>query len=448
MSRFTLGLILALAPATLEAHTALAIPRTTGAPGDKPATCASGGCHVGTFHGGPMDAKGEGLSVKFSTGTTYTPGVPLTITLNVSGAANAHFGFQMTARLESDLANSQAGSFRSGEGTSVICENGTAKRSTSCPSTAPVEFIQHSAPAGRPLTFTWTPPPTDLGPVHFYVAAARGDSVYNASYTVVSSLTCNLPGPVITSVNSGSDYGGSTSLASGSWIEIKGSNLASNTRIWTGSDFSGSAAPTFLDGTAANVDGKAAFVYFISPTQINVQVPGGDSAGGPVPVTVTNCAGTSSPLFALKTSMVPGVLASAKFNIGGKQFALATSGQDPATGLAILVGNFGSAFSPYISKPAKPGDTIAFYGIGFGDVNPSIAPGVIVSQLNQIAAPLSVMFGSTPAVINYGGLAPNFVGLYQFNIVVPNVPDGDTVVTFTVNNLPIAQPTFYLTVKH
>ncbi len=42
------------------------------------------------------------------------------------------------------------------------------------------------------------------------------------------------------------------------------------------------------------------------------------------------------------------------------------------------------------------------------------------------ATKLEVLFGSTPAAIEYQGLAPSFTGLYQVNIVVPNVPANNT----------------------
>jgi uncharacterized protein (TIGR03437 family) len=53
------------------------------------------------------------------------------------------------------------------------------------------------------------------------------------------------------------------------------------------------------------------------------------------------------------------------------------------------------------------------------------------------------MFGSTPATLSYAGLAPNFVGLYQFDIVVPNIANSDLVpVTFTLGNQSGVQTLF------
>ena len=58
---------------------------------------------------------------------------------------------------------------------------------------------------------------------------------------IVAPVTCRAQGPVIKSggVVSASAFGQFTSIAPGSWIEIYGSNLATNTRGWSGSDFNG-----------------------------------------------------------------------------------------------------------------------------------------------------------------------------------------------------------------
>src|SRR5208283_3184251 len=77
------------------------------------------------------------------------------------------------------------------------------------------------------------------------------------------------------------------------------------------------------------------------------------------------------------------------------------------------------------SRPARPGDLIVAYGIGFGDVTPSILPGVIVGASNALVNPITLSFGSVPAALAYSGLAGSFVGLYEFYITVPNVADGD-----------------------
>ena len=64
-------------------------------------------------------------------------------------------------------------------------------------------------------------------------------------------------------------------IAPNTWVEVKGSNLAPacDTRIWQGSDFVNSQMPTSLDGVSVTVNGMAAYVYYISPTQVNILTP-------------------------------------------------------------------------------------------------------------------------------------------------------------------------------
>jgi uncharacterized protein (TIGR03437 family) len=109
----------------------------------------------------------------------------------------------------------------------------------------------------------------------------------------------------IASIDSASAYGGYAYFASGSWLEIKGANLAdasdprlnnaSHSGQWASTDFTGNNAPTTLDGVSVSINGKPAYVWYVSPTQINVQAPE-DCAAGNVAITVTNCKATSSPV--------------------------------------------------------------------------------------------------------------------------------------------------------
>ena len=81
-------------------------------------------------------------------------------------------------------------------------------------------------------------------------------------------------------------------------------------------------------------------------------------------------------------------------------------------------------------------------------MTPSIAAGQIEQQTNQVSSPLSIAFGNTAAAtIAYSGLAPNYVGLYQFNVVVPNVAASDQVpLTFSLGGASGSQ-TLYIAVQ-
>jgi uncharacterized protein (TIGR03437 family) len=283
---------------------------------------------------------------------------------------------------------------------------------------------------------------TTAGPVTI-AATAAGTSLaveFTATATTPGGPTagCAATTPAVTSVRSAGDFGGSTTFASGSWLEIKGSQLSGTTRPWAGADFNGPNAPLSLDGVSVTVNGRRAFVGYISDTQINVQAPA-DTANGPLNLIVTRGDCPSAAFTVQKAAVAGGLLATSVFNIGGTQY-IAALYQDGFT----FVGAPGLiAGVPF--RAAAPGDTITLYGIGFGDVTPSIPPGVVVSTANTLPG-LTISFGSTQATVTYAGLAPNAIGLYQFNLTVPPVDTGDHRIVARVNGVEMPQ-IGYLTVQ-
>ena len=85
-------------------------------------------------------------------------------------------------------------------------------------------------------------------------------------------------------------------IAPGSWVAIYGQNLAADTRTWRADEIHNGVLPTQLDGVSVTIDGKAAAIYYISPTQIDALVPAGANPGL-VQVWVTGKAGSSVPSF-------------------------------------------------------------------------------------------------------------------------------------------------------
>jgi uncharacterized protein (TIGR03437 family) len=239
--------------------------------------------------------------------------------------------------------------------------------------------------------------------------------------------------PVVGGVVSASSFGGFPAFAPGSWIEIYGTSLASTTRSWTSADFNGVNGPTGLSGTSVTIAGLSAFVDYISPTQVNVQVPGGVGTGAQSLV-VTTAVGASAPFPVTVNATEPGLLAPANFNVGGNQNVVAQF----ADGTYVAPPG---AISGVTSQRAQPGDTIVIYGIGFGPVTPEIQPGQLVESVDTLNDAFTMSFGGTPApTVAYDGLAPNFMGLYQFNVVVPSVAPSDSVpLTFTLGGAAGAQ---------
>jgi uncharacterized protein (TIGR03437 family) len=463
------GAFVALGPVLLWAHSYGPDPGSSGDPKDPNGAlaCATSGCHTGSAKGGPINAfSGFGVSAAFSGGMTYIPNGPaVTITVTVTDPVNKKYGFQMTARTASDA---QAGSFSYGASVAnmlILCTDTTfgpqnpVKNGISCPASTPLEFIEHdylsyTLVGSTPYTFTWTPPAGNVGNITFYVAgnavngngqSDAGDHVSTAVYTMTPAPSCaNTSAVTIASINSATDFGGWSNFASGSYLEIKGTNLAPDARIWLGSDFNGNNAPTMLDNVTVSINGKSAYVYYISPTQIDVQAPDDSTTGSNVPITVTNCQATSNSMMVSKTMLAAGMQAPASFVVNGTQYMVALIGDSTLPLGYAFVGNASLSSPPYYYRPAKPGQSIIAYGLGFGPVSPTNASGVVTTVANSIvsANAVSISFGTTPATatISYQGLAPGFVGLYQFNITVPSpLADGDYPITVKVGGTALTQ---------
>ncbi len=270
-----------------------------------------------------------------------------------------------------------------------------------------------------------TSPPARYGDAMAYDSAhgqvvlfgGVNNSLLNDTWTYAVSA---LPpaGPSISGVVSASAFGGFSSVAPGSWVEIYGSNLGPDTEGWTSAEFNGNNAPTSLHGVSVSIGGQAAFVDYISATQVNAQLPSNIATGGTLQLAVTNANGTSMPVNITVNTAEPGLLAPASFKLGANQYVVA---QLPDGTYVLPTG----AIAGVNSRPAKPGETIVIYGVGFGSVTPNIPAGEIATEANQLAESFEILFGKTSAHLTYFGLAPSFVGLYQFNVVVPAVANSD-----------------------
>jgi uncharacterized protein (TIGR03437 family) len=250
------------------------------------------------------------------------------------------------------------------------------------------------------------------------------------------------PCPTISLIQSAGAFGASTTLSPGTWVEIYGSNLANAKQQWAATDFNGGAAPTSLGGVTITFNDQPAYVDYVSPGQVNVQVPS-TLAPGPVQVVVNNSGEASAPYEVTLNPYQPGLLAPASFNISGKQYLVAIL---PDLSYALPSG----AISGVASRPVLPGETVVIYAIGFGPVlgptSTDVAAGQVAPDSSLVEAPVQFVFAGSPASVTYAGLVPGLVGLYQFDVVMPAVAAGSAVpVTVTLNGKAIGQ-TLYIAV--
>ena len=209
-------------------------------------------------------------------------------------SASKLYGFQASVRSagKDNYKSTQAGTFSfTGTALVVLCEDGSTRGNSGCKAATPLEFIEHTnATSKNSYTFDWTPPATDVGDIKIYVAGNAGngdgkadnkDLISTNAYTLKLASGGPPAKPAISAngVVSAAAFGGAQAMGPGSWIEIYGSNLATSTKEWGGGDFTGTTAPTTLDGVKVTVANVPAFIRYISPGQINVQIPSGLAAG-------------------------------------------------------------------------------------------------------------------------------------------------------------------------
>ncbi len=415
----------------------------TPAPGDRPGVACTA-CHRDFA----LNSTGGNVKVTFPNGLTYTPGQTQNLVITVTDSTAAVYGFEMTARLDNAPNTQQAGSFTAAQGQKVICSNNQVQPATGCGGSG-IQWIEHSQPyLTNTITVQWTPPSAGAGNVHIYVASNagngdntfRGDHIYSANYVLVpaSSSTTNVP--LVSSVVNAASR--ASTIQSGSWVTITGSNFATTTATWDTSIIN-NVFPTTLGGVTVAIDGRPAPVSFVSPTQINVLAPA-NSVLGPVNVVVSNANGSSAPASVQLTTASPGFFTFSQ-NQGRYVAAIVLEGASSFQYLAPQ-GLLGSSVQ---SRPAKPGDTISLYGTGFGPtttpLNPELAQSVAFPLAHTGAdittALCTVTIGGQPAQVLFAGLVGP--GVYQINAVVPQVANGDQAVAMTLLSGPsITQQVF------
>ena len=220
--------------------------------------------------------------------------------------------------------------------------------------------------------------------------------------------------PTITSVNTA---GGYPDIAQNTWIEIKGANLSPSSvgpggMTWSGTpEFASGRMPTALNGVSVKVNGKPAYVYYISGSQINVLTPL-DNFLGVATVAVTNGANTSAPFATNLRAVAPSFIP-----VGATKYAIATHAD------GSLIGPESLSAPGYSFTPAQPGEIVVLYGFGFGLPTTSLTDGSAM-QSGALPALPEVRIGGVPATVLYAGVISP--GLYQFNVVVPvTSPSGD-----------------------
>lgn len=190
-----------------------------------------------------------------------------------------------------------------------------------------------------------------------------------------------------------------------SFLTIYGQNLSYVTKAIGPDEIHGSQLPIVLTGTGVSVliNQIPAYIYFVSPGQVNVLIPP-LLIPGPATVQLLRDGLAGPPVHITLSAAAPALF------LSDGTTAIATHGNGP-----LVTG----------SAPAQPGEVVVLYAAGLGITNPPAISG----QVNRSAAPIADRTGFRvllngaeidPSLISYAGATPGFAGLFQINLRLPD----------------------------
>ncbi len=234
-----------------------------------------------------------------------------------------------------------------------------------------------------------------IGPQSFFVNAAG--LTYQFTEQARAKPTISAGGVV-----NAASYDTGLGLAPGSYITLFGSGLSDSTK-----SASGTSLPLQIDSATVSFDAPGVSVpgrmYYVSPGQVNVQIPWElqGQASAQVKVRVDQSFGglVTVPLHEYSPAVF-------SYVSGANAFAAALDlNYKPIT----------------TQNAARRGSVIQIYANGLGPVDRTPASGepAPMDVLARTLATPTVSVGGVAAVVSFSGLAPGFSGLYQVNVTVP-----------------------------
>ena len=200
-----------------------------------------------------------------------------------------------------------------------------------------------------------------------------------------------------------------TTLAPGALFELYGDSLAG--AVQTNSII---PWPRSIAGVSVTINGVPAPLYYISPSQINGQVPYETPAGNATAVVAVNGSSPAQIGFNVAPAS-PGILA----YDGTRAVAVNQDG-------SVNASNAGAA----------PGDYEVVYLSGIGQGSPVVATGAAapaIAPFSLVNYSYSITLNGQPCQVLFLGHAPGFPALDQGNFIIPNLPPGDYPLVVTVN---------------
>jgi uncharacterized protein (TIGR03437 family) len=244
-------------------------------------------------------------------------------------------------------------------------------------------------------------------------ATYNGANSASVTLSVTASGSGSQASPAIASVANGASF--KQGFAPGAVLSLFGTSLSP-----VAQSASSVPLPISVSGVEVLVNGIAAPLYYVAPSQLNVQIPYEVATNTSAVVTVNNNGQVTTRSFQVDAA-APGIFTD-------------------STGALVP------------TSSAAPGQEVAFYITGVGIVSPAIpdgaAPGAstAIADLPAPAQKTTVTIGGTSAAIDFIGIPWGLVGVTQINVQVPNgIPAGAQAVLVTVDGTASAPATITIT---
>jgi uncharacterized protein (TIGR03437 family) len=269
-----------------------------------------------------------------------------------------------------------------------------ARVSASFNSGDPVLPLTASTPGGNLYVGTWTPRNPSS---HVTITASVNAAGYPAASVQIAGQALPNTAPVLAPNGVGDIFNPEVGagLGPGNIIQIYGSGLAS-----MASTPGVLPLPTAVLGTSVLIGGVTAPLFYVSPVQINAQIPFELAAGGQYQLVVSANGALTTPLPIQLNAGAPAIL---DFSSG-----------------AVVAQHLDGTLVP-AAAPAAPGEYLVIYSSGLGATDIPVPSGTAspLNPLANVADPPVVTLNGNPINVLFAGLAPGLVGLFQINIQVP-----------------------------
>ena len=289
----------------------------------------------------------------------------------------------------------------------------------------PATWLSAQIVSGNASLFSIVADPTGLSPGTYQGTVTIASNAANSSAVVPVQLNVVAQTPPVSAaggvVNNGT-FAGGESLAQGDIAALFGDQLT------YGDPQQASSLPlvNILGGTQVLVNGQPAPVYYVSPSQINFEIPIDAATNDATVQVVRNGQAGNTAYLNIQVS-------EPRFITNGGTYAIMTTPNGALTGIP--------------SHPVTAADIVVIYTIGLGPTSPPVPSGT-ASPSSPLAVidPTTVLacfgnnspFSPAPCVNpQFVGLSPGFVGLYQINLAIPQgLATGNMPFSFTVNGVP------------